>query len=363
MKYVIHYILNNYLLIFMLLGLAMLLNSHSKVERASLKYVWLIIFATAFLSVCEYLEILTAGLNHLVVLRTFLSIVCYVLRPLIALFFLFVIADDFKYRKHLWIPEMVNTVIMSMAFFTPLVFSYTDTGAFVRGPLGYTAFIVPFFYIALVLFFAFVKFDNDANEGMILILCAAACVISAIIEALQGGSYVTNTIFVSCIFYYVYLRSHSMSRDPLTTIKNRICFYEDCDNKDADISAIADMDLNELKTINDKLGHAAGDKAIIAVGKICKKHSQKNIQAYRIGGDEFVVLLQGGDYEKREKLLNQLHEKIIEACKIETVEDGRASFSVGLGVYNPEEDKEVADVVKKADIAMYEVKRSKNAGR
>ena len=71
--------------------------------------------------------------------------------------------------------------------------------------------------------------------------------------------------------------------------------------------AIAICDVNGLKTVNDTQGHIAGDKYIRMASKlVCEtfKHSP----VFRVGGDEFVAILRGSDFDRREKLQNSLLE-------------------------------------------------------
>ena len=79
-------------------------------------------------------------------------------------------------------------------------------------------------------------------------------------------------------------------------------------NSDPDCEfAIAMFDVNSLKLINDSLGHEAGDKYLLrACHLICEvfKHSP----VYRMGGDEFIVVLSGEDYKNRDSLMKKINE-------------------------------------------------------
>jgi diguanylate cyclase (GGDEF)-like protein len=146
--------------------------------------------------------------------------------------------------------------------------------------------------------------------------------------------------------------------DALTGIKNKLAFteaQEDFSNKISsgkinDLGIIV-CDLNGLKTINDTQGHDAGDKYIKAAAKIiCNvfKHSP----VYRIGGDEFVVLLRGEDYGNREALLNNFDKMMYEnIIKNEVV------ISTGLDIYNPEKQDTFQIVFERADKKMYARKK------
>ncbi len=146
--------------------------------------------------------------------------------------------------------------------------------------------------------------------------------------------------------------------DALTGVKSKLSYTEEEQKIDQAIAesrqvpfAVVVCDVNELKYINDTFGHAAGDQYLKdACSTICNvfKHSP----IYRIGGDEFVALLRGDDYEVRERLMTRL-------AALSHGQDPRVEVSIagGLAVWCPEEDHTVSAVFKRADAAMYEDKK------
>ncbi len=153
-----------------------------------------------------------------------------------------------------------------------------------------------------------------------------------------------------------------MRRDPLTNVSNRMA-YEDKEkylqsqiNSTTDVEfAIAMFDVNNLKLINDTYGHDAGDGYLIrACHLICKifKHSP----VYRVGGDEFIAVLTGGDYEEQEQLLKDLHNHMSPYTKELPLPSDYVSIACGISSFNPATDLSVQDVVKRADEDMYQAK-------
>lgn len=143
--------------------------------------------------------------------------------------------------------------------------------------------------------------------------------------------------------------------DPLTGIKNRLAYehYENNLNEQIKISkdlqfAIVIADVNNLKSINDKVGHSAGDECIRAACKrIC--HTFKHSPVFRIGGDEFAVILQGADYEDRQVLLDEI-------SKVPEDNQPGSSLAVGMAEYISGKDNSVASVFIHADRLMYQQK-------
>ena len=116
-------------------------------------------------------------------------------------------------------------------------------------------------------------------------------------------------------------------------------------------------DINDLKKENDTYGHDVGDIYIKNCCKIiCNVFTHSPV--YRIGGDEFVVVLTGSDYRNREMLLSQMKGMVAAAMKIDSSENGKASFAAGMAVYDPEKFDSVGAIVREADRQMYRNKET-----
>ena len=151
-------------------------------------------------------------------------------------------------------------------------------------------------------------------------------------------------------------------RDGLTGIKNKTAYgeFEAKLNKQIQSGenvkfAIALCDVNGLKTVNDTLGHIAGDEYIRSASRlVCQTFAHSPV--FRIGGDEFVAILRGSDFENRERL----EKKFTEAVK-ENVDQHKVVVACGISVFDKEHDKDVSSVFERADALMYKNKmRMKN---
>ncbi len=147
-------------------------------------------------------------------------------------------------------------------------------------------------------------------------------------------------------------------RDSLTGIKNSTAYTEAIEKINSDINlgkpefGVIVADINNLKKTNDTYGHDIGNELIVHTSKILTEVF-KTSYVYRIGGDEFVVILKGKDLEKHRALI----EKMDEAFSHEyiTVNDENVPVSVarGVSVFDSTIDKVYTDVFAKADYAMY----------
>jgi diguanylate cyclase (GGDEF)-like protein len=117
------------------------------------------------------------------------------------------------------------------------------------------------------------------------------------------------------------------------------------------------IDMDDLKWINDHCGHSDGDQALIDLGSILKKTFRESDIIARIGGDEFVVLLESTD-ENDEMLITRLYESIRD-YNAKVSQDYKLSISVGAAQFDPEYPISIDELLSKADALMYAQKRKK----
>lgn len=148
--------------------------------------------------------------------------------------------------------------------------------------------------------------------------------------------------------------------DGLTKAKNKAAYLKSAPEIDAEIRAgLTEVgaimaDVNNLKYVNDTFGHDAGDKYLKGSCKVlCNifKHSP----VFRTGGDEFLIILQGQDYDDRKELFEKAEKSFEKSYNDETSDPWkRYSASLGMAVYQA--DDTIGDVVKRADKKMYDNK-------
>ena len=121
------------------------------------------------------------------------------------------------------------------------------------------------------------------------------------------------------------------------------------------------LDLNLLKKTNDTYGHNVGNKLIKAASQIISD-TFKRSPVFRIGGDEFVVILQNHDLEEREQLLASFSS----VCANTFVDANGAklpiSIAKGFSMFDPDTDTKFSDVFNRADDDMYKNKTGMKLG-
>lgn len=158
-------------------------------------------------------------------------------------------------------------------------------------------------------------------------------------------------------------------QDALTHVKNKAWYDKTCIRLNEEILrgsakfGIIMIDLNNLKKINDTYGHEHGNDYISgACHEICVIYDHSPV--FRIGGDEFVVLLEKDDYNSREKLFEKTKKLFAEfESDITRAPWDRYSAAFGMAVFDSAGDMSVNDVFKRADDLMYENKQESKKGR
>ncbi len=147
------------------------------------------------------------------------------------------------------------------------------------------------------------------------------------------------------------------NRDALTGARSKHAYVDAVAELNANIGmgralpfAVAVCDVNGLKTVNDTLGHNAGDRLIQEASRmICDtfKHSP----VFRVGGDEFVVIVSGQDYERRADLMSEMA-----GLNRRNKDAGGVVIACGTADWDPDSDNRFEAVFDRADSAMYEDK-------
>ncbi len=143
-------------------------------------------------------------------------------------------------------------------------------------------------------------------------------------------------------------------RDPLTGAKSKHAFTAQEEIMEGRFAegepgafGVIVCDVNGLKRVNDTMGHKAGDEYIRSACKLLFDYFSHS-PVYRIGGDEFVVLLQERDYEARQEIMRAINAEIEDNLRT-----GKVVASLGLAEYDPRQDNSFHDVFKRADGLMY----------
>ena len=184
------------------------------------------------------------------------------------------------------------------------------------------------------------------RDGIVLILCVAIVLITVVVEMLVNRNDLLNIVCEICaMINYIFIMSVNSSRDPLTNLYDRRTYYEDVARYKNLINGIIQIDMNELKYVNDHYGHVEGDNALTSLANIFEECIETSLMcSYRLSGDEFLILMFQG---KKEKLENTV--KIIK----KRIEESKYSAAVGYYFITKDDKTTFEEALKKSEELMY----------
>jgi len=150
--------------------------------------------------------------------------------------------------------------------------------------------------------------------------------------------------------------------DFLTGLYNRMCCERDlaCHidkaKKYKKVGGLLYLDLDDFKHINDGLGHQYGDVLLKAISHSLQRIRGIENTCYRMGGDEFVIIIPSENYSRFQQIIKEISDIFSKPWFLKDA-DYYCTMSMGI-VSFPEDGDSVQDLIKKADIAMYEAKKS-----
>jgi diguanylate cyclase (GGDEF)-like protein/PAS domain S-box-containing protein len=151
---------------------------------------------------------------------------------------------------------------------------------------------------------------------------------------------------------------HQAFHDPLTGLANRALFRDRVSHALALAQrrghpiTVLFLDLDDFKLVNDSLGHAEGDRLLIAAAERFLSCARSTDTVARLGGDEFAILIEGG--EGRDGLLERLSAAMVHAFSLS---GNQVRVTASIGVATATGGDGADDLLRNADVAMYEAKR------
>jgi diguanylate cyclase (GGDEF)-like protein len=159
--------------------------------------------------------------------------------------------------------------------------------------------------------------------------------------------------------------AHQARTDPLTGLLNRRAFMDEVRrhcarlDREAAPATLLYIDMDSFKAVNDSMGHAHGDKVLIRLSEMLRKLVRPSDLVARLGGDEFAIWLSGADQligaERADHLCKAAQKELNSAVPGEFPDLG---LSIGIAMRKPGSRETIEDLTRRADMAMYDVKRA-----
>ena len=319
-------------------------------------------FAFALIAVISVLEVVTlavdgtpAGYRWLNILSNYLG---FGLSPGVCLCLVYVM--DRKKRMNRWFRAAVcceACYLLFLALSTPagLVFSVSADNVYSRGQYFYIYIIMYFAAIVYLSVSTFVTAREFQNRSRALIYpLTFFLLIETIIQVTLPELHVTwLCVTLLSVLYFIYCSEMWNQLDALTGLLNQNSYL----NRTAEMrrrgGVLVVFDVDDFKQINDRYGHLQGDVCLAEIADCIKKAYARCGYCYRIGGDEFCVLLK--DEESEARCAKTLQALLAERRKVfailPTVSLGSAAFS----------GEDVVAVKDRADRALYCAKKEQKA--
>lgn len=304
----------------------------------------------------------------------------YILNPLIC--FAWLLYTDYKINEN-WkgllkripyyvIPCAISAALSIVSVFTHWLFIIDASNVYMRGPSFWVMAVAALFYLALSLVLSLTDIITNGWEGnknvfIHLFLFPVLIIVASIIQIMfYGISIIWVSAMVAFASIYINIQNNELFTDSLTGLNNRNHLDRYFNkrikrlNKDRHLFAIM-LDLDDFKKINDDLGHAVGDMALIEMANILRLECKRNDDLIvRVGGDEFFIL---GERSKPEEVLELVDAITASASRFNESNSNMYELkpSIGFSIFNQNDSKN--SFFAKADHAMYLCKQERKKAK
>lgn len=262
------------------------------------------------------------------------------------LLYVFPLLFAIQYRKKsiIWFTYFINLITITVSAIISFYYGICDLNILLQSQH------VRSWYLALAAEGSFyIPFNRDPLFVIIVFMVFPRAIILLVFSIMMQYSVASNTKDALRIAQLTYYKD----TDTSTHVYNKNKYEEMVEQyyPSVDHLAVIFWDLNNLKTINDKLGHAMGDYAIEKLSSILNIHARTTRRIYRIGGDEFIMILENPAPGKAESIADAVTEQIRHINETEAVPLSSAvGYAYGRGC-------DILEVIKQADAQMYINKR------
>lgn len=347
---------------------AILIHENNRIQNDDKRLNYYTCAVIAAAALCEWIGVKINGdPDHPKWLLSVVKCGDYILTPMAAVFFVRQMKVRNRKYKLLVGLLVLNTVLQIISLFTGWMVLIDEQNHYSHGPLYDVYAVLYILIIALVIFEVYSYGKNFPKNNLASLYAICLLILTGILlQETSGGdirtSYLSLTFGAIMLFIHNTEFSHMVTdsqlvKDDMTGLQNRYAYKNALKelNKSGELPedlAVFMIDINNLKYVNDKQGHDAGDELIRGASGCIEAAFGKTGKCYRTGGDEFVVLAYMGKElaEKTKELLNVK----AEAWKGELVNE--LSFAAGYALACEHKGFTAEQLISAADQAMYAAK-------
>ncbi|MBR3002192.1 MAG: GGDEF domain-containing protein [Clostridia bacterium] len=313
----------------------------------------------------------------------------FIIAPLIPMYFIKIVARKERRKtidSVIKIVLLVNVILEVISMFVPFIFFIDENNVYNHGKYYFIYILMYFGGIGTFLFMLQKYLKKYQNRNKVTLLTLVVFMLAGFSIRLIDDSIYTDwmVVAITYLLFMIYYSDLSLKVDPLTELLNRKSYEHRLKKLDYP-SAIILIDANNFKLVNDQYGHQCGDNVLKVIAKTILEVYGKYGHCYRIGGDEFCVILKQGvieDYSALHpkanfsKVLEELGHKMDDELEAKCAEypmlkDGVSKgFAIFSGLYDIDAKDNVnnhytltsvKETVKLADERMYKEKEKKKS--
>lgn len=265
------------------------------------------LFALGLIALISLLEVVTLKVDGLPKKFRWINIVSnylgFGLTPSVCICLVYVLDKKTKLRwefKLAILCELIYLLILALSIPSGLVFSVSQENIYSRGPYFFIyifAYFISILYLSLSTIFVSKQFQNRSKTLVYpLIIFLGAETIIQILGPDLNVSWLCVTLLSA--LYFIYCSEMWNQLDGLTGLLNQNSFLNRSEEMHYTNGMLIVFDVDDFKHVNDVFGHVKGDSCLSIIAACIKKAHAKYGYCYRIGGDEFCVLLKNSRNEE-----------------------------------------------------------------
>lgn len=261
------------------------------------------------------------------------------------------------------LPLAINTILIILSPIFKLIFYITKDNVYHRGDYFIISILAVYFYLFCILFLILKnKSRLGEHEFTLLVVFCLLPIIGGLLQTLYYGALLMwSSVAFALVVMFSYLQQRMVHLDYLTGVWNRGSFEfyirNRLANHNSETLGIIYCDIDGLKEINDKYGHLEGDGAIKDATKIIKNSIRKTDIMVRMGGDEFIIVLECETADILNVTLERIDKAFLDYNRNST-KNYELSCSFGWDMLNSDYDT-IDQFIHHVDTLMYENKKSK----
>lgn len=314
-------------------------------------------FGVFLVTVCEVVSVVANGAAPVLKGIHFLSnYLGFLLTPVLMAFFASGIGR-FHRIKGFIVGASVYFVLYNILVMTKQLFFIDGQNGYHRGSL-FCLYVIAYFCAVVYLLYETLKYSQKGflQHKAFVYLLAAGFLVATSVQVLKPDVYLTRITVVLCLcMYFAYNLELTNLFDRLTGVLNQATYLRKVKELKPGQTVVI-MDIDDFKYINDHYGHQYGDHCLVKVSEMARTVFANHGECYRIGGDEFAIVL--GKCHNVDRLIARFEEGL--AARFQKAP---YQLTVSLGYSQFKKDDTFETVIQRADFHMYDVKNERKSKR